>query len=121
MSESLPELQSYVWDLLPQRKHEVGKEVVYDIVSAAVQEWPDENYSSSKSGDSEELRATAELSKSMKRHMQVIYGDKQFGSLWIVALQILIPVIIDLMLRWWRRKERHRKLLRLWRRNWTNG
>ena len=103
------------------RKHMAGKEAVFDAIAVAVQEWPDEALSSCKSGETGEVIATDELVKSVKRHMTLAYGEKKFGSLWIVALQLLLPIIVDQMLRWWRRRKDNQGRIRIWRRKWVNG
>lgn len=108
-----------IWSRLPEKKHKVGKEVIFDLIASAVQEFPVEEYSQSQSGDSSDLKASWELCKSMKRHAALMYGEK-FSSLWLLALQILVPIIINLILEWWRRDKRNRKRLAFWRRNWRD-
>lgn len=108
-----------IWAKLPAKKHKVGREVVFDIIDAAVQEFPIEEYSQSDSGDTAELKASWELCKSIKRHSAVLYGEK-FGSLWLIALQILVPIIIELILQWWRRDGKNRRRLANWRRRWRD-
>jgi hypothetical protein len=119
MEGDLTQLQEYVWDLLPQRKHRLGREVIYDAVAAAVAEWPEDAFAQTSSGDTAELEAAEDLGRSMRRHMQLLYGEERYGSLWIIALQLLLPIVIDLILRWWRRDATNRRLLRRWRRQWT--
>lgn len=118
---TLPQFQEYIWASLPLRKHMAGKEAVFDAIAVAVQEWPDEALSASKSGDTGEVVATREVIESVRRHMALTYGEKKFGSLWIVALQVLLPIIVDQMLQWWRRRKENQGRLRLWRRKWVNG
>lgn len=120
MSPRYRSFRSYIWDRLPAVKHKAGQDVVNDLIDAAVAEFPADEYAQSQSGDTGEIRASEELAKSMKRHSAVLYGDK-FGSLWIIALQILIPIIIDLLIAWWRRDTKNRKRLAIWRRNWRDG
>lgn len=120
-TRTLEQLQAWVWSELPVRKNLAGKEAVFDAVSAAVHEWPDELLSSSPAGSDQEMAAMLSLSKSVRRHMALVYGEKQFGSIWIVALQILLPLIVDLILKWWRRRKEHRARIRMWRRKWVNG
>jgi hypothetical protein len=109
-----------VWERLPARKHALGKEVVFDCVSAAAQEWPDGILGHTQSGDTGEVIAVTELAKSVKRHIALTYGESRFGSLWILALQILLPILIDIMLRWWRSRKENRTRLRFWRADWVH-
>lgn len=120
-TRTLEQLQEWVWSELPVRKNVAGKEAVCDAVSAAVHEWPDEELSSSPAGGEREMAAMLGLSKSVRRHMALVYGEKQFGSMWVIALQILLPLIVDLVLKWWRRRKEHRARIRVWRRKWVNG
>jgi hypothetical protein len=120
-TRTLEQLQEWVWSELPIRKNLAGKEAVFDAVSAAIHEWPDEALSAARAGGDDEMASMLQLSHSVKRHMALVYGDKKFGSVWIVALQILLPIIVDLILKWWRRRKEHRARLRMWRRKWVNG
>lgn len=119
-TRTIEQFQEYIWAALPMRKHVAGKEAVFDAVAVAVQEWPDEVLCGARSGDTAELIATTELGKSIKRHLALAYGEDKFGSLWLVAMQILIPIIIDLMLKWWRQRKDNQGRLRIWRRRWVN-
>ncbi len=120
-TRTLEQLQEWVWSELPIRKNVAGKEAVFDAVSAAIHEWPDDELSSSPAGGEREMAAMLALSRSVRRHLALVYGDKQFGSMWVVALQILLPLIVDLILKWWRRRKEHRARIRMWRRKWVNG
>jgi hypothetical protein len=117
---SLPEFQAYVWDQLPFQRGMVGKEAVYDAVNVAIQEWPDEQLCGCKSGDTEELKATEQLEASVRRHMRLAYGAEKFDALWVIALQLLLPIIVDQILKWWRRRKDHQGRIRIWRRKWVN-
>lgn len=103
------------------RKHALGREGVYDAVAVCVQEWPDDVFCQTKSGDTGEVVATGELIKTVKRHMALTYGEQKFGTIWLLALQILLPIIVDQILRWWRRRKENQGKLRIWRRKWVNG
>ncbi len=120
-TRTLEQFQEWVWSELPVRKHMAGKEAVFDVVAIIVQEWPDIVLAEAKSGGPAELIAMKELAKTVKRHMALVYGDKDFGTVWLIALQILLPLIVDLTLKWWRRRKEHRGRLRMWRRKWVNG
>lgn len=115
------EFQTFIWNQLPVRKHKVGRERVNDILAVVVQEWPDDQLSACKSGESPEVHSLDELVKTVKRHLALSYGEEKFGSLWMLALSIIIPQIIQLVLAWWRRKKGHQGRLRVWRRKWVNG
>jgi hypothetical protein len=117
--QNFADLQQYVWERLPARKHALGREVVFDCVAVAVQEWPGGILENTKSGDTGEVIATRELARSVRRHLVLTYGENRFGSLWFLALQVLLPVLIDVMLRWWRSRKENRARLRYWQADWV--
>ena len=117
---TLQQFQEFVYDQLPPRRDRLGREAVYDAVAVAVQEWPDKELSAAAAGSPEEALATGELVKSMRRHLEVAYGEERFGVMWVIALQALLPYIIEAMLRWWRKRKENKARIRIWRRKWVN-
>lgn len=120
-TRTLEQFQEWVWSELPVRKNLAGREAVFDAVSAAIHEWPDDELSSLSGGSDQEMACMLQLTKSVRRHLAFVYGDRHFASIWVPALQILLPLIVDLILKWWRRRKEHRGRLRMWRRKWVNG
>ena len=119
--QTLLQFQNEVWEGLPKRKHLAGKEKVFDIVSVVVQEWPfSEQDADPKADKTSLLKTTRTLTKSVKRHLQLLYGDAEFGSVWIVLLQIVVSEIVRYILTWWLREKKHSRRLVLWRRNWID-
>lgn len=117
--QSLLQFQREVWEGLPKRKHLAGKEKVFDIVSVVVQEWPFTEADAEPSANKAELlKTTRRLTKSVKRHLQLLYGDTEFRSVWVVFLQIVVAEIIRYVLAWWLRDKRNRRRVTLWRRKW---
>ena len=115
--------QKQIWDELPERKHLAGQEKVYDIISVVIQEWPVEEYSAAIASDDQlgKMRATRRLMRAVKRHMAVLYGGEQdFGSLWIVFLNIVVSIIIRYIWDWWKNNKTHQKQLLAWRRRWVS-
>lgn len=120
---TLPQFQDYIWSQIPERQRErAGREMVNDLVAVAVQEWPDELLSQANPGDEVEAAALGQLQKNIDRHMELTYGSKQdYGMVWIILLQILGPIVIKLILEWWRKRKENRGRIRIWRRKWVNG
>ena len=53
--------------------------------------------------------------------MAVLYGGEQdFGSLWIVFLNIVVSIIIRYIWDWWKNNKTHQKQLLAWRRRWVS-
>lgn len=112
------QFQTYVWNELPSRRARVGREMVFDIVALAIQEWPSELLSQCDKHSVEETKALADLASNIKRQAQLLYGEKRFKSLWIIALQLLLPLILEIVLDWWRERKTNRGKVTLWRRHW---
>lgn len=115
---TLGQFRHYIWNQLPPRRAVAGKEVVHDLVTLAVQEWPDEALAQADPDSAQEFEAIKVLIVSMKRQAEFLYGQRQFAGLWMAALQILIPVIVQAILDWWRNRREHRGRLLGWRRRW---
>jgi hypothetical protein len=116
---SFETLQEYVWQKLPRRRTMVGKEAVFDAVSVTVQEWPSqqfEAFSGIAEGEAsdEETAALKDLEGNIKRQMDLVYGDRKFGSVWIIALQFILPIIIRLVYEWWRKRKENKDRLSAW-------
>jgi hypothetical protein len=97
----------------------VGKEAVYDAVSVAVQEWPSqrlEAFSRNAEGESsaEESAALKDLEGDIKRQMDLVYGDRKFGAVWIIALQLILPIVIRFIYDWWRKRKENKDRLLAW-------
>lgn len=115
---TLGQFQQFVWDRLPPRREVAGREMVNDLVALAIQEWPVDLLSQSDPNSAAELAALRQVIISMKRQAEFIYGQKRFAGVWFVALQILIPVIVQVILDWWKKRKVNRSRLTLWRRKW---
>ena len=115
---TLDQFKNHIWDALPPRRKAAGREVVGDLVTIAVQEWPDEALEKAEPDSAKEFEAIREVIISMKRQSEFLYGQRKFAGLWMVALQILIPIIVQAILDWWRERNIHRQRLNLWRRRW---
>jgi len=107
-----------VWSRLPVRKYLVGYNRVFDVISALVQEWPEQAISGCKSGETPEVQALQELSASCKRHLALIYGRE-----WDEWESHLTPVIWQsawLILQWYRQKPSSKDSMSNWRSNWVH-
>lgn len=121
MVDTFAAFQQFVWDRLPMRRHLCGRERVNDIVSVVVQEWPEVVMENCQSGDTAEIVATSELVKSTKRHLALMYGDREFGFLWVFILNIVAGQVIAIIIAWWRRNHRNHAKLTSWRKEWIHG
>ena len=117
-TKTFTQFQNYVWAKLPPRRTRAGREVVFDLVSLAVQEWPSDLLSQVQPGSKEEGDILRGVVSDIKRQAHVLYGEKRFGSLWIIVLQFVIPIIVEIVLEWWRSRKLNRGKIALWRRRW---
>jgi len=92
----------------------VGKEAVYDVVALAVQEWPAEKFSQCQDGDEAERGLLQGLEQDVRRHMDLVYGDRKCGSVWIIALQFILPIIIRLVYEWWKKRKENKDRMAKW-------
>lgn len=118
---SLPLLQEYLWDQLPEERQAVGRTVVNDLINVLVQEWPDEQLSGLNPENYAGSQPLVDLTKSVRRHLRLVYGSADFDSMLLIAIQILLPILITQLLDWWKRRKENRARLRRWRRGWVNG
>jgi hypothetical protein len=121
---SFPQFQDYIWSQIPERQRDrVGREMVNDLVSVVVQEWPDEQLSQANPKGSAELEALGELRKTAARHLQLAYGDEKASEMslvWMFLLQFILPIVLEKTLEWWRKRKENRGRIRIWRRKWVN-
>jgi hypothetical protein len=114
--------QQQVWDALPLRKLLAGRERVNDCLAILVQEWPDDQFAQSDAADRKaEGIVVRGLMQSVKRHLHLAYGEKEFGFIWTIILQALIWEIIKLILQWWREKKDNRVAMLQWQKQWREG
>jgi len=116
---TLSQFQMYVWEALPVRKAVVGREVVDDIVTLAVQQWPVEDMSEANSDPKQESALMHRLAWDVRRMMEVIYGADRFVGLWVVGLKAVLMQVLEVMRTWWHRRKDNRAKIVIWRRRWV--
>lgn len=114
-SQTLSQFRRDIWEALPEKKHMAGKEKIFDVVSILIQEWPDEDFDSSKKNKAKSIRTALRLNRTVKRQMHLMYGEEEFGFLWALALNVLVSMIIRMILDWWMKRDENRQLLSKWR------
>tara|TARA_Y100001973_G_C5168922_1_gene317833 strand:- start:508 stop:915 length:408 start_codon:yes stop_codon:yes gene_type:complete len=117
-TKSFDQFQEFVWLNLPARRTTAGREVVDDLVALAIQEWPSDFLSQVDPGTREEAIILKQLVKDIRRQVHILYGDSRFTVLWIAVLQFIIPIIVQIILEWWREKKSHRGKITIWRRKY---
>lgn len=102
---------------MPIRKEAVGQEMIYDAVIVAVQLWPVEHLAQSEKD--QEAVVLNVLCRDVQRILRCLYGEERFQGYWILGMQRMLPVLIDVMHDWWKRRKDNRAKLGLWRRKWV--
>lgn len=115
---TLPQFQSYVWELLPIRKQVVGRELVNDIVLAAVQFWPNEELSQADAGSPEEATEMRRVAWSVRRVLEFVYGRDRFQGYWLMGAKSILSMVLEIIRMWWRRRKDNRAKITIWRRKW---
>lgn len=122
MADERRELRDFkrlVWHRLPMRKYLCGHNVIFDIVSIVIQEWPVEAIDESKSGETVEVHALEELTISCKRHLVLTYGEDYWG-VWSSNLRPLIWQVCWIVLQWYRHTPENSFRLVRWRSKWRH-
>lgn len=116
-----PEFEAFqhlVWKALPKRKWLAGKDRVFDCIAILVQEWPDEQFAMADNGSTQQSDAIRGLTKTVKRHLHLVYGEHDFGFIWTIVLQALMYEMVLFILEWWRHRRENRMALLRWRNKW---
>ena len=117
---TLPQFQNYVWELLPIRKEAVGRELVNDIVLAAVQFWPNDELSESATGSAEEATEMRRVAWSVRRVIEFVYGYDRFQGYWLMGAKSILSMVLEIIRMWWRRRKDNRAKITIWRRKWIH-
>lgn len=96
-----------------------GHNRVFDIVTVAVQEWPEEAILSCQSGETAEVQALQQLASSCKRHLAFAYGEPMWDE-WADTLGPVIWQVTWIILQWYRQKPDSPKSLSRWKANWVH-
>lgn len=118
-TSTIQQFQRYVWECLPIRKEAVDREMIDDVVLAAVQFWPVEHLAQTQPGSQEEAIVLSVLSKDIRRVLQFVYGDERFQGYYLIGLRTLIPQSVNVINQWWQSRKDNRAKINTWRRKWV--
>jgi len=121
--EEYLQFQHAIWEKLPKRKLLAGRGRVLDCISIIVQEWPDEQLALAESSNSANKRVVImrDLLRDAKRHLHLIYGDKEFGFVWTILLQAILFQVVQLIFEWWKERRENRMSLLAWQTKWRSA
>lgn len=118
---TLEDLQAHVWRRLGVRKFLAGRDNVNDMVTLAVANWDDELLNACI--DDEQRDVVCEhIVTNIKRGHQAVSGHEpqEYGFIWVLLLQALASLVVQLVLRWWLQSATNRVLLIGWRNELTS-
>ena len=118
-TSTIQQFQRYVWECLPIRKESVDRELINDVVLAAIQFWPVEHLAQTQPGSQEEAIVLSVLSKDIRRVLQFVYGDERFQGYYLIGLRTLIPQSVNVINQWWQSRKDNRAKINTWRRKWV--
>jgi hypothetical protein len=113
------DFQKFVWHRLPMRKYLCGNDKVHDTLAVIVQEWPVKAIDKSKSGETQEVKALEDLTRSCKRHLQLVYGEEAWET-WQATLTPIIWQCLWSVLYWYRSSKDNAAALVRWRAKWRH-
>ena len=118
-TSTIQQFQRYVWECLPIRKESVDRELINDVVLAAIQFWPVELIAQTQPGSQEEAIVLSVLSQDIRRVLQFVYGDERFRGYYLIGLRTLIPQSVNVINQWWQSRKDNRAKINTWRRKWV--
>lgn len=116
---TIRQFQRFVWESLPIRREALGQEFISDIVLLAVQQWPAEELSQAAPDTPEEAEAIRSLQWDIRRMAEFIYGEERFAGFWLLGARAVIPLVVEVIRKWWRRRKDNRAKIGIWRRRWV--
>jgi hypothetical protein len=118
-TSTIQQFQRYVWECLPMRKEAVDREMIDDVVLAAIQFWPVEFIAQTQPGSQEEAIVLSVLSQDIRRVLRFVYGDERFQGYYRIGLRTLIPQSVTVINQWWQSRKDNRAKINTWRRKWV--
>ncbi len=102
------------------RREAVGRELVNDIVLAAVQFWPNDELSQTNPGSEEEATEMRRAAWSVRRVLEFVYGHDRFQGYWLMGAKSVLSMVLEIIRMWWRRRKDNRAKITIWRRKWLH-
>lgn len=117
-TSTIRQFQDYMWESLPARRVAIGREVIDDVATLAIQFWPVEELCQAAPRSKEEIVLLADLGGDIRRLLVLVYSLERVEALYLLGLDTIIPQLLDNMCDWWRRRKDNRAKLIIWRRKW---
>lgn len=92
-----------------------GKEAIFDIVTIALQQWPDESFAQIAAENTKNTDVANALLADIKRIYHLCTGDENFDAAWDMFMRPLVLEIVLAMHRFWAAKKANRLVMRTWK------
>jgi len=113
LSDDYHDLHAEIWRRLPMGKYLLGRRRIYELAELAVGAWCPE-WLAVAADTGQERVITDEIVNSVRRLHDAI-EVRDHGSLWALLLSYLVHAIVQIILDWWHRSPRNRRLIVKWR------
>ena len=112
------ELRDQLWRELPVlRRNILGRERVDDLITIAIEQFPEEY---ARHGQSSQDVVAMAWSQDVKRGYYLLYGeDVTFGPLFWILISPVIQYLLKRLLEWWFESSANRVKMAGWRRELT--
>jgi hypothetical protein len=112
------DLKLSIWRSLPPlRRNVVGRDVVSEIVDAAILEFPAAEMATAIPGGRTEEILSERLLAACKRHYCASHGEDRnnIGMIWTLIVIQIAQIVIPMLIKWWWESIVHRERLERWR------
>lgn len=116
----LDDVKEHVWRRLPMRKYMVGRAVVNDLTTLAIENWEPEYLGHATTEEGREIVAMSIAAK-VKRAHQVFSGKEaqEYGIFWTLVLGALVNAVVQVLVKWWMERQVNRVLMAGWQQELT--
>ena len=102
--------ENVIWSQLPPTKRIAGRRRVLELLPLAIDRWSED-----MAGDTDSPLFST-MASGLRQDVRRIYGDRRYGSIWIILLSSLIGELVKVLVRWWLSSSDHKESFRRWRR-----
>jgi transcription elongation factor GreA-like protein len=117
---SLDDLREYVWKRLPMRRYMVGRRVVNDLVTLAVENWEGEYLGHADTEEGREIVGMSIASRVKRAHQwQSGKEPQEYSMIWMLMLGAVVSGVVQVLIRWWFERQTNRVLMAGWQQELT--
>jgi len=116
----LDDLKEHVWKRLPMRKYMVGRQLVDDLTTLAIENWESEYLGHTTDEEGREIVAMSIASRVKRAHQWQSGRDPQeYGMFWALVLGAVVSSVVQVLVKWWFERQVNRVLMAGWQQELT--